>query len=52
MATKAINNTTRPNSLVPTLLIFRAYLQITEYNPPTPLILQRAKAIKKAITKI
>ncbi|KAK1948643.1 hypothetical protein LY78DRAFT_595412, partial [Colletotrichum sublineola] len=33
LAVKAINNTTGPNSLIPTLLIFRAYLRILENSP-------------------
>ena len=33
MAFKAINNTTRPNNLIFTLLVYSAYLQITKYNP-------------------
>jgi hypothetical protein len=32
MATKAINDTTGPNSLVPNLLVFRVYLRMTEYD--------------------
>ena len=38
MAFKAINNIARPNKLVPTLLVYSAYPQITEYNPPSLLI--------------
>jgi hypothetical protein len=33
MAFKAINNTARPNRLVPTLLVYSAYPQITEHDP-------------------
>ena len=32
MAFKVINNSTGPDSLIPTLLIFRAYPQMTESN--------------------
>jgi hypothetical protein len=35
MAIKAINNTAGPNRLVPTLLIYRAYLRISNLDPPT-----------------
>jgi hypothetical protein len=52
MAFKAINNTTRPNRLVLTLLIYNTYLQITKHNPPSLLVAQRALAIKKAIIKV
>jgi hypothetical protein len=32
MAVKALNNSTGPNSLVPTLLVFSAFLQISNSN--------------------
>ena len=32
MAVKAINNTASPNGLVPTLLVYGAYLRIGKYN--------------------
>jgi hypothetical protein len=38
MAVKAINNTTGPNGLVPTLLVYGAYLRITNLGPPAPSI--------------
>jgi len=52
MAVKAINNTAGPNGLVPTLLVYRAYLRISNIGPPTPSITERAAAIRKAIAKI
>ena len=33
IAIKAINNIIKLNKLIPTLLVFRAYLKITELNP-------------------
>jgi hypothetical protein len=45
MAVKAINNTARPNSLVPTLLVFSIYLRLSSFNTLTLLIIIRAKAI-------
>jgi hypothetical protein len=39
MAIKAINNTTGPNGLVPTLLVYRAYLRISKLDSPTPSIM-------------
>ena len=33
MAVKAINNTTNFNRLVPTLLVYRAYLKISKLDP-------------------
>jgi len=35
---KAINNSTGPNSLIPTLLVFRAYLYIVKSNTPNPIV--------------
>ena len=52
MAFKAINNFIGLDSLVPTLLIFGAYLWIAELNILLPLVIQRATAIKKAISEI
>ena len=49
MALKAINNTTGPDKLVPTLLIFGAFLQVNIDLPPIPLILKYAKVITKVI---
>jgi hypothetical protein len=33
MAIKAVNNITGPNKLVLTLLVYRAYLRISNLNP-------------------
>jgi len=52
MAVKAINNTTSLNGLVPTLLVYGAYLRISKLDPPTPSIIERAAVIRKAIAKI
>jgi hypothetical protein len=52
MAVKAINNTAGPNGLVPTLLVYRAYLRISNLGPPTPSITEQATIIRKAIAKI
>ena len=45
MSFKATNNLVGLNSLILTLLVYSAYPQIIEYNPPSFTILQRAKAI-------
>ena len=50
MAIKAINNSAGPNGLVPTLLVFGTYSQLTEIDPLSPLVIKRAEAIR-AITK-
>jgi hypothetical protein len=39
MAIKAVNNTISPNGLVPTLLVYRAYLWISNLDPPAPSII-------------
>jgi hypothetical protein len=52
MAVKAVNNTVGPNRLVPTLLVYRAYPRISNLDPPTPFIIERAAIIQKVIAKI
>ena len=52
MAVKAINNTTGLDELVPTLLVYGAYLRISNLDPPTPSIIEQAAVIWKAIAKI
>ena len=52
MAVKAVNNTAGPNRLVPTLLVYRAYLRISNLGPPTPSIIEQAAIIQKAIAEI
>ena len=37
---KAINNFTGPNSFIPTLLVFRAYLCIIESDTPNPTVVK------------
>ena len=45
MAIKAVNNTAGPNGLVPTLLVYGAYLRIGKLDPPTPSIIDRVAII-------
>jgi hypothetical protein len=45
MAVKAINNTASPNGLVPTLLVYGAYLRISNLGPPAPSIMERVTII-------
>jgi len=52
MAVKAINNTVGPNGLVPTLLVYGAYLRISNLDPPTPSITERAAIIRKVMAEI
>jgi hypothetical protein len=39
MAFKVINNSTGLNSLIPTLLVFRAYLYIVKSNTPNSIVI-------------
>ena len=52
MAVKAVNDTASLNGLVPTLLIYRAYLRMGKLDPPTPSIMDQAAAIWKAMAEI
>ena len=52
MAVKAVNNTASPNRLVPTLLVYGAYLRISKLDPPTPSVIDQAAIIRKAIAEI
>ena len=52
MAFKACNDLTRPDGLVPTLLVFGAFPRMTISDAPTASITQRAAVIRKAIDKI
>jgi hypothetical protein len=52
IATKAVNNTTGPDRLILTLLVFGAYLQALETDLPALSVIQQAQAIKRAINKV
>ena len=52
MAVKTVNDTAGPDGLVPTLLVFGAYPRMVQSDHPTPTILQRAAAIRKAMKEI
>ena len=52
MAVKAFNNTASPNGLVPTLLVYGAYLRISKLDPPALSIIERAAIIRKVIAEI
>jgi hypothetical protein len=52
MAFKAINNSAGPNSLISTLLVFKAYLCIIKSNTPNPIVVKQAAALKKAIEEV
>ena len=52
MAVKAVNDTAGPDGLVPTLLVYGAYLRISKLDPPTLSGIDRAAIIQKVIAKI
>ena len=52
MAFKAINDSAGPNSLIPTLLVFRAYPYIVKSDTPNPIVIKWAVALKKAIEEV
>jgi hypothetical protein len=52
MVIKAINNTAGLNSLIPTLLVFSTYSQITTTNTLSLTVTKHSKAITKAIKQI
>jgi hypothetical protein len=49
---KAVNDSVGPDGIVPTLLVFRAYLCITRDSLLSPFITEQAKAIHKAIKEV
>jgi hypothetical protein len=52
MAFKAINDSAGPNSLIPTLLVFRAYPYVVKSDVSNPTVVKQAAALKKAIEEV
>jgi hypothetical protein len=52
MAVKAVNDTAGPNGIVPTLLVFGAYPRINDLDAPSPDIVKRSEAIRKAMKEV
>ena len=52
MAIKAINDLAGPDRIIPTLLVFGVYLQITKIDTLSPSITKRAKAIRAATKEV
>jgi hypothetical protein len=52
MAVKAINNSAKLNRIIPTLLVFRAYPQITKINTLSLSITKRANTIYIATKEV
>ena len=52
MAVKAVNDTAGPDRLVPILLVYGAYLRMSNLDPSAPSVIDRAVIIRKAIAEI
>jgi hypothetical protein len=52
IAVKAVNDSTGPDGIVPTLLVFGAYSRMAEDSILSPSVTQRAEAIRKAIKEM
>jgi hypothetical protein len=52
MAVKAINDTASSNGLIPTLLVYGAYLRISNLDPPTLFITEWVAVIRKVMAEI
>ena len=52
MAVKAINNSAKPDKIIPTLLVFGAYPQMAKMDTLSLSIIKRAEAIRAATKEI
>ena len=52
MAFKAINDTVGPDSIIPTLLVFRAYPRLVEGDTPSLTVSYYTTILKKAIEEV
>jgi hypothetical protein len=52
MAVKAVNNLVRLDRIIPTLLVFGIYLQLTKIDPLSLSIIKRTEAIYIAIKEV
>jgi hypothetical protein len=52
IAIKAVNNTAGPDGLIPTLLVFSTYSQMTTTDTLSLMVTEHSKAIIKAIKQI
>ena len=52
MAVKAINDLAKLNKIIPTFLVFGAYLQMTKIDALSLSVIKRAKAIYIAIKEV
>jgi hypothetical protein len=49
---KTVNDLIGPDSIIPTLLVFRAYLRITNNSLLSPTTIKRTKTIRKTSNKV
>lgn len=52
IAFKAVNDSARPDGLVPTLLVYGTYPRMSEFDAPSTTVTQRTTALRKAIEEI
>jgi hypothetical protein len=52
IAIKTVNDSARPDGIMPTLLVFKVYSCITRDSLLSPFIIKQAKAIYKAIKEV
>jgi hypothetical protein len=52
MTVKAVNNSAKPDKIVPTLLVFSLYPRMNEIDPPSPTIAKRAEAIRTTTKEV
>ena len=52
MAVKAVNDITSPDGLVPTLLVYGAYLRMSKLDPFALFIIEQTAIIWKAMAEI
>jgi hypothetical protein len=52
MAVKAINDSARLDGIIPTLLVFGVYPQMTKIDTLSPLVTKRAEAIRIATKEV
>lgn len=52
MAFKALNDSAGTDGLVPTLLLFGAYPRMTEWDAPSPSVIQRQATLRKAMDEV
>ena len=52
IAVKAVNDSAGPNGIIPTLLVFSVYPQLTKIDPLSLSVTKRTEAIRAATKKV